>query len=95
MNKSEASKENSSSWFLYVLLCSDNTLYTGITTDIKRRVMEHNSSTKGAKYTRGRRPVKVVYQEEHKDRSSASIAEHRFKKLNRREKEHYIGRSYG
>ena len=48
-------------WFVYILKCSDNTLYTGITTDIERRIKEHNSSNKGAKYTKTRRPVKLFY----------------------------------
>jgi putative endonuclease len=73
-------------YYLYILECSDNTLYTGITTDIQRRVKEHNSSVKGAKYTRVRRPVKLVYKEEFTDRSSASKREAEIKKLSRKEK---------
>jgi len=73
-------------YYLYILECSDNTLYTGITTDIQRRVKEHNSSVKGAKYTRVRRPVKLVYKEEFADRSSASKREAEIKKLSRKEK---------
>ena len=56
--------------------CSDDTLYTGISTDVERRINEHNGSTKGAKYTRIRRPVTLVYFEEHKDRSLASKREY-------------------
>ena len=74
------------SYFIYILQCSDDTLYTGITTDIKRRVEEHNGSAKGAKYTKIRRPVKLVYSEESEDRSSASKREHAIKKLSRLEK---------
>ena len=48
-------------YYLYILKCSDGTLYTGITVDLKRRVGEHNTSKLGAKYTRSRRPVKLVY----------------------------------
>jgi putative endonuclease len=48
-------------WFIYILKCSDNTLYTGITTDVDRRLSEHNTSPKSAKYTRARRPVQLVY----------------------------------
>jgi putative endonuclease len=74
------------SWFLYVVRCSDNTLYTGITTDINRRVREHNFTHRGAKYTRSRRPVRLVYTRKVEDRSSALKAEHKFKKLTRQEK---------
>lgn len=74
------------SYFIYIVECSDKTLYTGITTDVQRRVQEHNSSDKGAKYTKLRRPVKLVYQEESQDRSSASKREHAIKKLTRQEK---------
>ena len=74
------------SYFVYILKCSDDTLYTGITTDVKRRVKEHNNSDKGAKYTKLRRPVEVVYSEESEDRSSASKREYAIKKLKRKEK---------
>jgi len=74
------------SYFVYILRCSDDTLYTGITTDVQRRVSEHNSSEKGAKYTKIRRPVEVVYSEESESRSSASKREYEIKKLKRREK---------
>jgi len=74
------------SYYVYILKCSDTTLYTGITTDITRRVQEHNSSEKGAKYTKLRRPVEVVYSEEAEDRSSASKREYAIKKLTRSEK---------
>jgi|TARA_B110000503_G_scaffold121222_1_gene184619 putative endonuclease len=61
-------------------------LYTGITTDLERRVNEHNSSNKGAKYTKTRRPVKLVYNETHTDRSSSSKRESVIKKLSRTDK---------
>jgi len=73
-------------WYLYVVRCSDGTLYTGITTDVTRRLHEHNATKKGAKYTRGRRPVELVYWIDFNDRSTASKAESRFKKLSRKEK---------
>ena len=73
-------------WYLYVVRCSDGTLYTGITTDVTRRLHEHNVTKKGAKYTRGRRPVELVYWIDFNDRSTASKAELRFKKLSRKEK---------
>jgi putative endonuclease len=77
----------SNQWYLYVLLCSDDTFYTGVTTDPKRRLREHNISKRGAKYTNARRPVRMVYCEEHPDQSSAQKAEHAFKKLTRKQKE--------
>jgi len=73
-------------YFLYILRCSDDTLYTGITTDIQRRLEEHNSSAKGAKYTRSRRPVALIYTEEFEDRSSASKREYIIKRLSRAKK---------
>jgi len=74
------------SYYVYIVKCSDDTLYTGIATDIKRRVEEHNSSTKGAKYTKTRRPVKLMYSEELEDRSSATKREIAVKKLSRDKK---------
>ena len=74
------------SYFVYMLRCADETLYTGITTDIERRVEEHNSSKKGAKYTKLRRPVELVYSEESANRSSASKREYAIKKLTRLQK---------
>ena len=73
-------------YYVYILECSDNTLYTGITTDLQRRVNEHNNSDKGAKYTRLRRPVRLVYSEEQMNRSSASKREYALKKLSRAQK---------
>lgn len=73
-------------YFVYILKCSDDTLYTGITTDLKRRLDEHNNSVKGAKYTKLRRPVSLMYSEESKDRSSASKREYAIKKLSRLKK---------
>lgn len=71
---------------IYILRCADGTLYTGITTDVKRRVDEHNTSTLGAKYTRGRRPVKLVFSQSFRNRSLASREEFQIKKLSRLEK---------
>ncbi|HBP51421.1 MAG: Excinuclease ABC C subunit domain protein [Candidatus Shapirobacteria bacterium GW2011_GWE1_38_10] len=73
-------------YFVYILQCNDNTLYTGVTTDLERRVKEHNDLKLGAKYTKIRRPVKLVYSKEFADRSTAMIEEARIKKLNRNEK---------
>lgn len=73
-------------YYTYILKCSDKTLYTGITTDLKRRLAEHNTSKIGAKYTSARRPVKLVYSKKFKNRSSASREEARIKKLTKAEK---------
>jgi len=74
------------SWKVYILHCADNTLYTGITTDIGRRVHEHNHSDKGARYTRARRPVTLAYQECCDSRSDASRREYKIKQLHRTKK---------
>lgn len=71
----------SKKYFVYIVECADGTLYTGITTDLKRRVAEHNASPVGAKYTNARRPVALVYSKKYKDRSTASVEEARIKKL--------------
>ena len=73
-------------YYLYILECSDQTLYSGITVDLERRVKEHDSSELGAKYTRGRRPAKLVFSKEFQNRSQASKEESRIKKLSREEK---------
>lgn len=73
-------------YYLYIIKCADKTLYTGITTDLDRRILEHNSSSLGAKYTHTRRPIKLVYVKKFKNRSSASKAEAKIKKLSRPEK---------
>jgi len=73
-------------WFLYVVKCNDDTLYTGITTDITRRLHEHNNTAKGAKYTKKRRPVTLLYTVNYTNRSGASQAESKFKKLSRKQK---------
>ena len=70
-------------WHIYILQCKDKTFYTGITTNLKRRIEEHNTSNLGAKYTKGRRPVKLVYSARKKDKSSALKEEYRIKKLSR------------
>ena len=74
---------------MYILRCADDTLYTGYTHDLVSRVKDHNGETKknGAKYTRGRRPVKLVYSESFKTKSEALKREVAIKKLSRTEKE--------
>lgn len=80
--------------YVYVLQCADGTLYTGYTTDIKKRLTEHNGEGEtisarlaGARYTRGRRPVVLVYQEQFLTRSEAMQREYAIKQLSRLEKE--------
>ncbi|MBT7703761.1 GIY-YIG nuclease family protein [Candidatus Peregrinibacteria bacterium] len=73
-------------WHVYIIECSDETLYTGITTDVDRRIEEHNTSLKGAKYTKGRGPVKLIYSCKIGDRAAASKEEYRIKQLSRKEK---------
>lgn len=77
-------------YYVYILKCADKTLYTGITTDLKRRVGEHNGPKLGAKYTSGRQPVKMVFSKKFKDRSMASTEEARIKKLTRSDKLKFI-----
>ncbi|MFA5188125.1 MAG: GIY-YIG nuclease family protein [Patescibacteria group bacterium] len=73
-------------YYLYILKCADKTLYTGITLDLARRIKEHNFSKLGAKYTRARRPVELVYSKKFRSRSTASRAEAKLKNLTRAEK---------
>ena len=72
-------------WKLYMLRCGDGSLYTGITTDLERRLEEHRSG-RGAKYTRGRGPLELVYAEECPDKSAALKRELEIKALPREEK---------
>ncbi len=76
---------------MYMVRCADGRLYTGVTTDVQRRVAEHNgqgeTSGAGAKCTRARRPVAVVYQEAHESRSAACKREWEIKQLSKTEKE--------
>ncbi|MGM7703754.1 GIY-YIG nuclease family protein [Pseudalkalibacillus sp. Hm43] len=74
---------------VYILECKDGSLYTGYTNDLDRRIIAHQQG-KGAKYTRGRTPVKLVYMEEHVTKSDALRAEYRIKQLKRIEKERLI-----
>lgn len=84
-------------YYLYILKCADKSLYTGITTDLARRLAEHNGigNKIGAKYTAARRPVKIIYSKKYKNRSSASIEEARIKKLTRLEKLNLVKKSKG
>ena len=79
-----------SDWFVYMLRCADNSLYTGVTTDVERRVDEHNAEKSVTKYTRVRQPVDVEYQEIVESRSAACSREAQIKKLTKREKESLV-----
>ncbi len=73
-----------SAWYVYILRCADGTLYTGVTTDLARRLREHNAGGRlGARYTRARRPVVLIHQETADNRSAASKREAAIKKLPR------------
>lgn len=78
-------------YYLYILECADGKLYTGITTDIGRRLEEHNNTKLGAKYTSMRRPVRLVYSASFENRSLACKEEYRVKQLSREEKLKLIG----
>ena len=78
-------------WFIYIIRASDESLYTGVTTDVERRFKEHLGSSKAARYFRGRKPVEVVYTEGHPDRGSAQRRESAIKKLTRDQKLELIG----
>ena len=77
------------SHYFYVLECADGSYYAGYTNDVERRVHTHNEG-KGAKYTRGRRPVQLRYVEEYKTKTEAMRAEYRFKQLSRSAKERIV-----
>jgi putative endonuclease len=78
-------------WHVYILECADKSLYTGITNDLERRIFEHNNSPKGAKYTKGRGPVKLVYSKRKMNKSTASKEEYQIKNLTKKEKLELIG----
>ncbi len=80
-------------WCVYILRCRNNTLYTGITDNIARRLKEHNTK-KGGRYTSAFGPVELVWQEDHPDRSSAMKREHQIKGWTRRKKEALIKGDY-
>ena len=83
--------EQTQRWWVYLLQCSDQTLYAGITTDLNRRVQEHNGEIRGgARYTRARRPVRLVWCEPSESRSAASQREAAVRRLSRSQKEQLI-----
>ena len=74
-------------WFVYIIRASDNSLYTGITTDLERRLNQHQTGKGGAKYFRGRQACELVYTESGHSRSTASIREAQIKKMTRQQKD--------
>ena len=79
-------------WQVYMVRCKDGTLYTGITNDLAKRIKAHNSAKDGARYTRSRRPVKLVYSEEAGSKSTAAKLEYKIKKMTRVKKMELIER---
>lgn len=80
----------SGNWFVYIVRCRDNTLYTGITNDLEKRVEAHNSGKGGARYTQSRRPVELVYFKLAGSKSAAARMEYRIKRLPRAKKKELI-----
>jgi putative endonuclease len=76
-------------YFIYIVRCDDNSLYTGYTTNIEERIKKHNAG-KGARYTRGRTPVKLVYMEEVADKSAALKREYAIKQYSKKQKEQLV-----
>lgn len=81
--------ENNKKFYFYVVLCADNSFYGGYTTNIEHRISVHNAG-KGAKYTKTRRPVKLIYFEKFSTKSDALKAEYAFKHQTRKQKEKYL-----
>jgi putative endonuclease len=81
-------------WHVYMVRCADGTLYTGVALDVRRRIAQHNGAERGgARYTRGRRPVRLVYRERRRSRSDALRREAAIKRLPRTAKEALAGRA--
>ena len=81
-------------YFVYIVRCADNTLYTGVAVNVRARVKQHNSSLNGAKYTRARRPVNLVFSRKYDSRSSALKAEYSIKRLSRAQKKTLISNAH-
>ncbi len=88
-HKMETPSTSDGEWFVYLLRCADDSLYTGITNDVSRRCEQHNAGT-ASRYTRGRRPTGLVFQETHASRSQALQREIAIKALSRQEKDSLI-----
>jgi putative endonuclease len=77
-------------WSIYILRCGDQSLYTGISIDVQRRIVEHTSGKKGAKYLKGKTPLSIVFSLVIGDKGKALKVEHRIKKLTKKDKEYLI-----
>lgn len=77
-------------WYVYILRCNDDTLYTGITNDVEKRITAHNTSKAWARYTKSRRPVTLVWKKKMKDKVTAMKVEYATKRLSRAKKEEVI-----
>lgn len=93
MNHQSTCIQANPGWYVYILRCADDTLYTGVTTDLRRRFYEHNSPHGGARYTRSRQPVRMVYAEAASNRSEACRREYQLKRFSRASKEALIAGS--
>jgi predicted GIY-YIG superfamily endonuclease len=93
MSPAKKRRKKTAAWLLYVLRCRDNTLYTGITIDVSRRVQQHNSGT-ASRYTQSRLPVRLIFSEPCRSLSQALKKEYAMKRLSRKKKDEYI-RDYG
>jgi putative endonuclease len=82
--------KSSDIWHVYMVRCCDGTLYTGITNDLGKRIEAHNSAKDGARYTRSRRPVKLVYSQQVESKSAAASLEYQIKRLPRAKKNRLI-----
>ena len=87
-------KKKTGGWFVYILKCSDGSLYTGITNNLTRRVKQHNDGT-ASRYTRSRLPVRMLYKESSRSRSCALKKEFAIKSLTRKKKKEYIKLNHG
>jgi putative endonuclease len=85
-------RSKTGTWWVYLLRCNDNSLYAGVTTDIHRRIDEHNNSKLGAKYTRARRPVNLAYLEEASNKSTACQREYQIRHLTKLKKEQLVSK---
>ena len=83
-------KKDSETWHVYMVECSDGTLYTGITNDLEKRIAAHNSGRAGARYTRSRRPVKLAYSEQVQSKAAAARLEYHIKRLPRARKKQLV-----
>jgi putative endonuclease len=86
----QSEKPEDDIWYVYMVRCSDGTLYTGITNNLEKRIEAHNSEKDGARYTRSRRPVKLVYAEQAGSRSAAAKLEYQLKKLPLSKKKEFV-----